>query len=73
MGDSIHLGRDTISSNASKPELPSLEAKRYESRLERGNVLVSVHLENPEQAQRVKDVFCRARSPFLCSTRLEST
>ena len=46
--------------------ITELEAKRYESKLKSGNVLVSVHLENPEQTQRVKDVFYRARAEDIC-------
>jgi hypothetical protein len=36
------------------------EAKRYEGKLKAGNVLVSVHAENSDEAQRVKDLFQRA-------------
>jgi len=37
--------------------LTELEAKRYESKLKAGNVLVCVHLDAPEGTQRVRDVF----------------
>jgi hypothetical protein len=40
--------------------LTELEAQRYETRLKAGNVLVSVHLDAPEQTQRVRDVFQKA-------------
>jgi hypothetical protein len=40
--------------------LTELESKRYETRLKAGNVLVSVHLDAPEQTQRVRDIFPRA-------------
>jgi D-serine deaminase-like pyridoxal phosphate-dependent protein len=40
--------------------LTELEAKRYETKLKAGNVLVSVHLDLPDQVQRVRDVFQRA-------------
>jgi len=40
--------------------LTELEAKRYETKLKAGNVLVSVHLDGPEQTQRVRDIFQRA-------------
>ena len=40
--------------------LTELEAKRYETKLKAGNVLVSVNLDAPEQIQRVRDIFQRA-------------
>jgi hypothetical protein len=39
--------------------MTELEAKRYEGKLKAGKVLVSVHLENADQIQRVKDIFQR--------------
>jgi uncharacterized membrane protein len=46
--------------------ITELEAKRYESKLTAGNVLVAVHLENPEQIQRVREVFQRAGAEDIC-------
>ena len=43
--------------------LTELEAKRYETKLKAGNVLVSVHLDAPEQTQRVRDRGLRAVPP----------
>jgi hypothetical protein len=40
--------------------LTEIEAKRYETKLKAGNVLVSVHLDQPDQVQRVRDVFQHA-------------
>jgi hypothetical protein len=40
--------------------ITEVEAKRYESKLKAGNVLVSVHMESPDQTQRVKDIFQHA-------------
>lgn len=39
--------------------LTELEAQHYETKLKAGKVLVSVHLETPEQTQRVRDLFQR--------------
>jgi uncharacterized membrane protein len=46
--------------------ITELEAKRYETKLKAGNVLVSVHLENPEQIQRVRDIFQREGAEDIC-------
>lgn len=40
--------------------ITEIEAKRFEAKLKEGKVLVAVHLENPEEVQRVKDLFQRA-------------
>lgn len=37
--------------------IPEYEAKRYEGRLKDGNFLISVHVENPREIERVKSVF----------------
>jgi hypothetical protein len=46
--------------------ITELEAKRYETKLKAGNVLVSVHLENPEQVQRVREIFQREGAEDIC-------
>jgi hypothetical protein len=40
--------------------LPEFEAKRYESKVKGGNILVSVHSENSDQTERAKDIFEQA-------------
>jgi uncharacterized membrane protein len=42
--------------------ITEMEAKRYEGKLKAGSVLVSVHAVDSDQAQRVKDVFQRAKA-----------
>jgi hypothetical protein len=37
--------------------LPEFEAKRYESKLQSGNILVSVHSENSEETELAKNIF----------------
>jgi hypothetical protein len=37
--------------------LPEFEAKRYESKVKSGNILVSVHSENGDQTDRAKEIF----------------
>jgi hypothetical protein len=39
--------------------LPEFEAKRYESKVKSGNILVSVHSENGDQTDRAKEIFER--------------
>ena len=53
--------------------LTELEAKRYESKLKAGHVLVSLHLEFAEQALRAKDVFQRAGAEDICISTEVST
>jgi hypothetical protein len=40
--------------------IPEYEAKRYEGRVREGNFLISVHTENGDEADRVKDIFKEA-------------
>ena len=40
--------------------LPEFEAKRYESKVKSGNILVSVHSENGDQTDRAKEIFEQA-------------
>ena len=37
--------------------IPEYEAKRYESKLKEGNILISVHSENSDETKRAKDIF----------------
>lgn len=37
--------------------VPEYEAKRYEGKLRQGNILISVHTENGDEAKRAKHVF----------------
>jgi len=40
--------------------IPEYEAKRYESRIREGRILLSVHSENSDQTKRAKEIFERA-------------
>lgn len=40
--------------------MPEFEAKRYEGKIQGGNVLVSVHSENADDTKRAREVFERA-------------
>jgi len=37
--------------------IPEFEAKRYESKLKEGNILISVHSDNSETTKRAKEIF----------------
>ena len=37
--------------------VPEFEAKRYEGKLRKGGILISVHAEDAKQRARAKDVF----------------
>jgi hypothetical protein len=39
--------------------LPEYEAKRFEGKIQGGNILVSVHSDRPEETHRAKEVFER--------------
>ena len=40
--------------------MPEYEAKQYESKLQEGAILISVHTSNKDEAQRAKDIFKEA-------------
>src|SRR4051812_3379588 len=40
--------------------IPEYEAKRYEGKIAAGNILISVHTENGDQATRARDIFEKA-------------
>jgi hypothetical protein len=40
--------------------IPEYEAKQYETKIKSGNILISVHTENSEERDQVKDIFERA-------------
>ena len=48
--------------------IPEYEAKRYEGKIKAGNILISVHTENPPQAKRVKDIFQHAGADDISVT-----
>jgi uncharacterized membrane protein len=37
--------------------IPEIEAKQYENKLRDGNILLSVHTENGDEAKRAEDIF----------------
>ena len=48
--------------------IPELEAKRYEGRLQEGNILISVHTENSEEITCASDIFTHAGAQDICTT-----
>ena len=48
--------------------IPELEAKRYESKVKEGNLLLSVHTENSEEIKRAKEIFTNAGAHDICTT-----
>jgi hypothetical protein len=48
--------------------IPEYEAKRYESKIKSGNVLISVHAENSDEAKRAKEIFKTAGAEDISST-----
>jgi len=48
--------------------IPEYEAKLYDGKIRGGNVLISVHTENSDQAKTAKDIFTRANAENIHST-----
>ena len=42
--------------------IPEYEARRYESKIKEGNILISVHAENSEQADRAKEILVASKA-----------
>ncbi|MCH8528907.1 MAG: DUF3341 domain-containing protein [Kiritimatiellae bacterium] len=47
--------------------IPEIEAKRYESRLKEGNILISVHTECSDEIKRAKKIFSDAEAEDICT------
>ncbi len=48
--------------------IPEFEAKRYEGKVKEGNILISVHTENGEQATMAKNIFEAAGADDIASS-----
>lgn len=48
--------------------LPEIEAKRYESKLKEGHVLVSVHTEDETRRAKARDIFKRSNAEDISET-----
>ena len=48
--------------------IPEFEAKRYEGRLQKGGILLSVHCDTSEQIKRAKDVLKLSGAEDVSST-----
>jgi hypothetical protein len=46
--------------------IPELEAKRYEGKIKEGNILISVHTDDPGDIARAKDIFNQAEAHDIC-------
>lgn len=53
--------------------IPEIEAKRYEGKVQAGNILISVHTENSVEIDRAKDIFTKSGGEDICSTGEAST
>jgi hypothetical protein len=53
--------------------IPEIEAKRYEGKIKKGNILISVHTESSEEISRAKDIFTKAGAQDICTTGEAST
>jgi hypothetical protein len=53
--------------------IPEYEAKRYEGKIKSGNVLISVHTEDSDEAKRAKEIFTKAGAEDISSTSEAST
>jgi hypothetical protein len=48
--------------------IPELEAKRYEGKVNAGNLLISVHAENAAGIKRAEHIFTQAGAQDICTT-----
>jgi hypothetical protein len=48
--------------------IPEIEAKRYEGKIKKGNILISVHTESSEEISRAKDIFTKVGAQDICTT-----
>jgi hypothetical protein len=48
--------------------IPEIEAKRFEGKVKKGNILLSVHTENSEEIKRAEEIFTKAGAEDICST-----
>jgi len=49
--------------------IPEYEAKRYEGKIRKGNILISVHTEDSNEAARVKEIFEQNNAEDIASTK----
>ena len=48
--------------------IPEMEAKRYEGKIKNGNLLISVHTDNSDEASKAKEIFKTAGAEDISST-----
>jgi hypothetical protein len=48
--------------------IPEIEAKRYESKIKDGNILISVHTMNADEIKQAKEIFSKAEANDICTT-----
>jgi hypothetical protein len=53
--------------------IPEIEARRYEGKIRKGNIVISVHTESSEEISRAKDIFTKAGAQDICTTGEAST
>jgi len=53
--------------------IPEYEAKRYEGKIRSGNILISVHTDNHDQAKQAREIFKQAGAEDIASTGESST
>ncbi len=53
--------------------IPEFEAKRYEGKIRSGNILISVHTENSDEAKSAREIFTSEGAEDITSTGESST
>jgi hypothetical protein len=48
--------------------IPEIEAKRYDGKIRKGNLLISVHTENSAEITSAEEIFKRAGAEDICTT-----
>ena len=52
--------------------IPEIEARKYEGKIRGGNLLVSVHTDNPEERKRAEEIFKTARAEDIVAVSEQS-
>lgn len=49
-------------------DIPEIEARRYESKIKDGNILISAHTVNGDEIKQAKEIFTKAGAHDICTT-----
>jgi hypothetical protein len=65
-GAAVGAGIGSVAGGLIGLGIPEVEARRYESSIRQGNVLISVHTDNSEEIARAREIFEQAGAQDIC-------